>query len=223
MKLVALAAIIAALVVPSALAATPTLTGTVGPGFTITLKKGTAKVTKLKAGSYVIKVSDKSSIHNFRLKGPGVNKSTVGRQHGHLDLEGHPQEGQVHVRLRPTRDDDEGQLHRLVAEHGAVFSAAGASEPDAPAALFLGPRASNSRASNRLLLARKMCRARHRHVTRVGGTLGGCPQLRRRSTTGSSGSSRDRRRPTRPPSSPVRPGRSPGSWAWCGLATRRCG
>ena len=76
MKLVALAAIIAALVVPSALAATPTLTGTVGPGFTITLKKGTAKVTKLKAGAYVIKVSDKSNIHNFRLKGPGVNKST---------------------------------------------------------------------------------------------------------------------------------------------------
>ena len=76
MKLVALAAMIAALLVPSALAATPTLTGTVGPGFTITLKKGTAKVTKLKAGAYVIKVSDKSNIHNFHLKGPGVNKST---------------------------------------------------------------------------------------------------------------------------------------------------
>ena len=76
MKLVALAAIVAALVVPSALAATPTLTGTVGPGFTITLKQGTAKVTKLKAGKYVFKISDKSSIHNFHLKGPGVNKST---------------------------------------------------------------------------------------------------------------------------------------------------
>jgi plastocyanin len=77
MKLVALAAIVAALVAPSAIAATPTLTGTVGPGFTITLKKGTAKVTKLKAGAYVIKVSDKSKIHNFRLKGPGVNKTTT--------------------------------------------------------------------------------------------------------------------------------------------------
>jgi plastocyanin len=76
MKLVALAAVVAALVVPSALAATPTLTGTVGPGFTITLKKGTAKVTKLKAGSYTIKVSDKSKIHNFHLKGPGVSKTT---------------------------------------------------------------------------------------------------------------------------------------------------
>jgi len=76
MKLVALAAIIAALSVPSALAATPTLTGTVGPGFTITLTKGGVKVSKLKAGTYVVKVSDKSNIHNFHLKGPGVDKKT---------------------------------------------------------------------------------------------------------------------------------------------------
>jgi len=74
MKLVALAAIIAALSVPSALAATPTLTGTVGPGFTITLTKGGVKVSKLKAGTYVVKVADKSNIHNFHLKGPGLNK-----------------------------------------------------------------------------------------------------------------------------------------------------
>ena len=81
MKLVATAAIIAALTVPSALAATPTLNGVVGPGFTITLKQGTKKVTKLKAGAYVIKVSDKSTIHDFHLTGPGVNKkTTVGGQ-----------------------------------------------------------------------------------------------------------------------------------------------
>ena len=76
MKLVALAAIVAALLVPSAIAATPTLNGTVGPGFTITLTKGGAKVTKLTAGSYVIKIADKSNIHNFALKGPGVSKQT---------------------------------------------------------------------------------------------------------------------------------------------------
>jgi len=76
MKLVALAAIVAALAVPSAFGATPTLTGTVGPGFTITLKQGSAKVSKLKAGKYVFKISDKSSIHNFHLKGPGVDKTT---------------------------------------------------------------------------------------------------------------------------------------------------
>ena len=77
MKLVALAAIIAALSVPSALAATPTLTGTVGPGFTITLTKGCKKVSKLTAGTYVFKNSDNSSIHNFHLTGPGgLNKKT---------------------------------------------------------------------------------------------------------------------------------------------------
>ena len=76
MKLVAVAAIVAALAVPSALAATPTLNGTVGPGFTITLKQNGQKVSKLKAGKYVFKIADKSSIHNFHLKGPGVNKLT---------------------------------------------------------------------------------------------------------------------------------------------------
>jgi Copper binding proteins, plastocyanin/azurin family len=50
------------------------LTGTVGPGFTISLKKGTAKVKTLKKGKYTITVKDKSNIHDFRLKGPGLNK-----------------------------------------------------------------------------------------------------------------------------------------------------
>jgi plastocyanin len=54
-------------------AATP-LAGTVGPGFTITLAKAGKKVTSLKAGSYAITVSDKASIHDFHLLGPGVNK-----------------------------------------------------------------------------------------------------------------------------------------------------
>ena len=76
MKLVALAAIVAVLIVPAALASTPTLNGTDGPGFTITLKKSGVKVTKLKAGTYIFKIADKSSIHNFHLTGPGVDKST---------------------------------------------------------------------------------------------------------------------------------------------------
>src|SRR2546421_6231419 len=52
----------------SAQASTPKLTGTVGPGFTITLKQGTKKVTKLKAGKYTFVIHDKSSIHNFTLE-----------------------------------------------------------------------------------------------------------------------------------------------------------
>ena len=54
---------------------TNTLTGTVGPGFTITLKRGALAVKTVKAGTYSITVSDKSGIHNFHLSGPGgVNK-----------------------------------------------------------------------------------------------------------------------------------------------------
>jgi plastocyanin len=56
-------------------AATP-LTGTVGPGFTITLTGKAGKVKTLKPGSYVITVKDKSSAHNFHIFGPGV-KSVV--------------------------------------------------------------------------------------------------------------------------------------------------
>lgn len=77
MKLVLLAALAAALAAPAALAATPTLNGTVGPGFTITLKQNGKSVKTLKAGTYVFKVNDKSSIHNFHLTGPGLNKSTT--------------------------------------------------------------------------------------------------------------------------------------------------
>jgi plastocyanin len=69
-----LAATAAALAVPgfaSAGASGATLTGTDGPGFTITMSKATVK-----AGTYTVVIHDKSNIHNFRLVGPGVNKVT---------------------------------------------------------------------------------------------------------------------------------------------------
>lgn len=64
----AAAALVAAL---PAGAATPTYQGTVGPGFTIKLAKKPAK-----AGKITLVVSDKSSIHDFHLVGPGVNVKT---------------------------------------------------------------------------------------------------------------------------------------------------
>ena len=72
----ALSVAVAALVaVTAASSAAPIrLNGTVGPGFTITLKRGTAPVRVLKAGMYTITVSDKASIHNFVLEGPGVER-----------------------------------------------------------------------------------------------------------------------------------------------------
>jgi plastocyanin len=59
-------------------AATPKLIGTTGPdsAFKINLTKGGKKVTKLKAGKYVIVVKDTASTHDFHLKGPGVDKKT---------------------------------------------------------------------------------------------------------------------------------------------------
>jgi plastocyanin len=47
------------------------LTGTDGPGFTITMSKATVK-----AGTYTITIHDRSNIHDFHLTGPGVDKKT---------------------------------------------------------------------------------------------------------------------------------------------------
>jgi hypothetical protein len=49
----------------------PKLRGTVGPGFTISLKRGLTPVKTLKAGKYTFVVSDKATIHNFVIEGPG--------------------------------------------------------------------------------------------------------------------------------------------------------
>jgi len=76
MKLTILAAAAAALLLAAlpAAAATPTFKGTVGPGFTITMA---SKPTK--SGTVKLVVSDLSDIHNFHLKGPGVDvKTTIG-------------------------------------------------------------------------------------------------------------------------------------------------
>ncbi len=47
-----------------------TLTGTVGPGFTISLQQDGADVTTLTAGTYSFVVSDESAAHNFALVSP---------------------------------------------------------------------------------------------------------------------------------------------------------
>ena len=54
-----------------ALAGTSTLKGFVGPGFSIRTSSKTVAAGKVK-----LVVSDKASIHNFHLRGPGVNVKT---------------------------------------------------------------------------------------------------------------------------------------------------
>lgn len=73
----ALAAVLAA--VPAyAAPSSVTLLGSVGPGFEISLKNA----KNLKPGRYKLSVNDKSTIHDFHLKGPGVNVSTSVRGTG---------------------------------------------------------------------------------------------------------------------------------------------
>ena len=52
------------------------LKGEVYPNFKIEFTNNGRAVKTLKAGTHTIKIEDKSSIHNFHLVGPGVNRST---------------------------------------------------------------------------------------------------------------------------------------------------
>ena len=78
--LTAAVAALALLLAGSTLAATPkTVVGTVGPGFTIGVTLDGKKVSKLKAGvPYRFTIKDRSSSHDFRLTGPGVNRVITG-------------------------------------------------------------------------------------------------------------------------------------------------
>ena len=64
-------------------AQSPTLFGTVGPGFTIKLSDASGNpVQSLDPGTYTIQIEDKADIHNFHLAGPGADKATDVEQTG---------------------------------------------------------------------------------------------------------------------------------------------
>jgi plastocyanin len=59
----------------STAASVKTVTGTVGPGFTISLTVDGKNVTKLKAGvPYRFVIRDRADIHDFHLSGPGLDR-----------------------------------------------------------------------------------------------------------------------------------------------------
>ncbi len=63
----------------TAQAAPQKLVGTVGPGYTISLKTAAGKrVTGLTRGTYTVTVKDRSDEHNFFVSGPGLKKSVTG-------------------------------------------------------------------------------------------------------------------------------------------------
>jgi plastocyanin len=70
------AASLAAGVGVQAAAGPQTVTGVVGPSFSISLKEHTKTVKTLAPGTYAFVIHDKSSIHNFHLLGPGVDRKT---------------------------------------------------------------------------------------------------------------------------------------------------
>lgn len=87
----AVSAVVAGPVFGRATATKPhTLTGIVGPGYTIKMMQGkhVAKIEPI--GTYTITIEDKSAIHNFHLVGPGVNLKTgvsfVGTKVWHVKL-----------------------------------------------------------------------------------------------------------------------------------------
>jgi plastocyanin len=53
------------------------LDGEVGPGFKIEVSQNGADAESVKAGTYTLKVEDKSSMHNFHLIGPGIDETVT--------------------------------------------------------------------------------------------------------------------------------------------------
>jgi plastocyanin len=83
MRIALIATVAACLLAAAPSSAVPTkhtdgqLVGSVGPGFTISLKDASgAEVTHLDVGTYTLLVHDLSDLHNFHLSGPGVNVAT---------------------------------------------------------------------------------------------------------------------------------------------------
>jgi hypothetical protein len=75
LRIALVATIVCALAAPSVAAAR--LYARVGPGTTIALKRADGSLVRhLSPGTKRITVRDRASIHNFHLKGPGVDRRT---------------------------------------------------------------------------------------------------------------------------------------------------
>jgi hypothetical protein len=104
--LLALVATTAFLVPGDTTAQTPRLEGTVGPGFTISLRSaGGGEVRQLDPGTYEIVVRDLSDFHNFHLSGPGVERTTTVEFEGTVTWTVTFQEGRYRFECDPHSQD----------------------------------------------------------------------------------------------------------------------
>ena len=83
--------VVLALLAPSA-ATAATFYGKVGPGRTITLKRADGTIVRrVQDGRHTFVIRDRSSSHNFHLRGPGVDRKTgvafTGRRRWTVTLE----------------------------------------------------------------------------------------------------------------------------------------
>jgi plastocyanin len=74
-----------------------TIEGYVGPGFDISVEDA----DNVKAGTYTLKVEDKSDIHNFHLMGPGVDVKTDVSFKGTKEFTVALQAGEYHFQCDP--------------------------------------------------------------------------------------------------------------------------
>jgi plastocyanin len=74
-SLAAAVAVAATIIVPAQAKFTG-LKGEVNGNFQIKVTKNSLRVRTIKAGTYRMKIEDKSKFHNFRLKGPRFNRAT---------------------------------------------------------------------------------------------------------------------------------------------------
>jgi len=92
-------------------AQSPRLEGTVGPGFTISLKlPGGADVRQLDPGTYEIVVRDLSDFHNFHLSGPGIQQTTTVEFEGTVTWTVTFREGRYRFECDPHSEDMNGTV-----------------------------------------------------------------------------------------------------------------
>jgi hypothetical protein len=77
-RVATLLSVAVAVAAPAEAVTAPILRGTVGPEFTISLKKDGRRATTVERGRYTFVVADRSTVHNFRLEGPGIKRDLTG-------------------------------------------------------------------------------------------------------------------------------------------------